>query len=212
MKPRTAIHGLMAEFLTAEAILDAARRAWQAGYREMDAYSPYPVEGLAAGLGMKRTLVPSLVFFGGLAGGTTGFIMQYYSMAVDYPLNVGGRPYNSWPVFIPIAFEVLVLVASLSAFLGMLLLNGLPRPHHPVFNVPGFARSSQDRFFLCIEAADPKFDRQETTRFLLGLSPHGEVIEVPHDRVPEPQFMDLPEPLTASPDMQAPAQEKVPQP
>ena len=212
MKPRTAIHGLMAEFLTAEEILDATRRAWQAGYREMDAYSPYPVEGLAAGLGLKRTRIPSLVFFGGLAGGSAGFVMQYYSMAVDYPLNVGGRPYNSWPVFIPIAFEVLVLVASLSAFLGMLFLNGLPRPHHPVFNVPGFARASQDRFFLCIEAADPKFDRQETTRFLLGLSPHGEVIEVPHDRVPEPQFMDLPEPLTASPDMQAPAQEKVPQP
>ncbi len=147
MKQRTAIFGLMAEFLTAAEILDATRRAWLAGYREMDAYTPYTVEGLAAALGMKQTRIPAIVFLGGLVGAVAGFLMQYYSMAIDYPFNVGGRPLNSWPVFVPIMFEVLVLVAALAAFLGLMFLNGLPQPHHPVFNVPGFERASQDRFF-----------------------------------------------------------------
>ncbi len=187
MKPKTAIHGLMAEFDTAPRILEAAKRAWQAGFREMDAYTPYPVEGLAVALGSRRSRIPAMVFIGGVVGGCVGFFMQYYSMSVDYPLNVGGRPHNSWPVFIPISFEVMVLVASISAFLGMLFLNGLPRPHHPVFNVPGFERASQDRFFLCIEATDPKFDRNETARFLLGLSPLGEIIEVPHEEIGPPE-------------------------
>jgi len=194
MKPRTAIHGVMAEFLTAEGVLQATRRAWQAGYREMDAYTPYPVEGLAICLGMKQTRIPALVFWGGLAGAGAGFLMQFYSSAVDYPLNAGGRPYNSWPAFIPIAFEVLVLVAALSAFLGTLFLNGLPRPHHPVFNVPGFERSSQDRFFLCIEATDPRFDRADTAQFLLSLSPHGDVVEVPHDKLTRPEPVEDPMP------------------
>jgi hypothetical protein len=201
MTPTAAIHGLMAEFLTADEILEAARRAWQAGYREMDAYTPYSVEGLAPALGLKRTRIPSIVFCAGVVGAAAGFFMQYYTMSVDYTFNVGGRPYNSWPVFIPITFEVLVLVASLAAVLGMLFLNGLPRPHHPVFNVPGFERASQDRFFLCIEAADPKFDRDETAQFLLGLSPHGDVVEVPHDHVPIPHLEQpvgtLAEPLAA---------------
>jgi len=182
MKPRPTLYGLMVEFLTASEILEATRRAWQAGYREMDAYTPYPVEGLAAALGLRRSRVPFVVLIAGLVGALLGFAMQYYSMAVSYPLNIGGRPYNSWPVFMPIAFEVMVLVAGFAAFLGMLLLNGLPRPHHPVFNVPGFERSSQDRFFLCIEAVDPLFDLQGTAEFLAALKPHGSVIAVPRDR------------------------------
>ena len=123
--------------------------------------------------------MPFVVLMAGLVGGGVGFFMQYFSMGIDYPFNVGGRPYNSWPVFIPITFEVLMLVSGLAALLGMLFLNGLPRPHHPVFNVPQFARASQDRFFLCIEAIDPKFDLEATRQFLLGLGPK-EVLEVPH--------------------------------
>ncbi len=180
MKPKTPIYGLMVEFLTAQDILAATRRARQAGYHSMDAYTPYPVEGLAIELGMRETRVPFVVLMGGLVGAGVGFFMQYYSMAINYTFNVGGRPYNSWPVFIPITFELLILVGSLAAFLGMMFLNGLPQPHHPVFNVPQFGRSSQDRFFLCIEATDPQFDRRTTAEFLTTLNPHGEVIEVPH--------------------------------
>jgi hypothetical protein len=182
----------MVEFLTAEQVLHATQRCWQTGYREMDAYTPYPVEGLALALGLKHSRIPSVVFVGGLVGAIVGFVMQLYSMSIDYPLNVGGRPYNSWPVFIPITFEAMVLVASFSALLGMLFLNGLPRPHHPVFNVPGFERASQDRFFLCIEAVDPKFDFDETTRFLLSLSPHGKVLEVPHEEIGPPEEIASP--------------------
>ena len=180
MRPRTPIYGVIAEFETAEQVLAATRRARQEGYAQMDAYTPYPVEGLAEELGMKRTRVPFVVLTAGLVGAATGFFMQWWSMAVNYPFNVGGRPTNSWPVFIPITFEVMVLVASLAALLGMFFLNGLPRPHHPVFNVPRFVHASQDRFFLCIEATDPHFDRQRTRQFLLGLNPF-EVVEVPHD-------------------------------
>lgn len=177
------LHGLMIEFVEPDQILDATRQAWNAGYRQMDAYTPYPVAGLPAALGLKRNWIPSIVFFGGLIGAAFGFVMQYYSMAVDYPLNVGGRPYNSWPVFIPITFEVLVLVAAFTAFFAMLFINGLPRPHHPVFNVPGFELASQERFFLCIEATDPKFDRDQTARFLLSMEHMGELIEVPTDQI-----------------------------
>jgi hypothetical protein len=180
MKPNSATYGLMVEFLTAQEVLDATRQARQAGYRDMDAYTPYPVEGLAAELGMRKTRLPFVVLMTGLVGAGLGFFMQYYSMAVSYALNVGGRPYNSWPVFIPVTFEVMVLVGALGAFLGMLFLNGLPRPHHPVFNMPGFERSSQDRFFLCIEATDPMFDLRDTAEFLAGTNPHGDVVEVFH--------------------------------
>jgi len=181
MKPQSPIHGLMVEFLTAQEVLDATRRSRQAGYRQMDAYTPYPVEGLAAELGMRNTRIPFVVLMGGLVGLGVGFFMQYYSSVISYPMNVGGRPHNSWPVFVPIAFELLILVGALAAFFGMMFLNGLPRPHHPVFNVPQFARSSQDRFFLCIEASDPQFDRETTAEFLAALRPHGEVIEVPYE-------------------------------
>lgn len=179
MKPRTPIHGLLAEFEKPEEILRATRRARQEGYTHMDAYTPYPVEGLAAELGLRRSRVPFVVLTAGLVGAAAGFWMQYYTMAVDYPFNVGGRPHNSWPVFIPIAFEVMVLVAGLAALLGMLLLNGLPQLYHPLFNVSRFTQASQDRFFLCLEATDPKFDREGTKQFLAGLGP-SEVVEVPH--------------------------------
>jgi hypothetical protein len=178
---KAALHGLMAEFITAEQVLAAVRSARQKGYRQMDAYTPYPVEGLAAELGLKRSRIPFVVLMAGLTGAGVGFFMQFYSMAIDYPFNIGGRPLNSWPVFIPITFEIMVLVGSFGAFLGMIFLNGLPHPHHPVFNVPGFARSSQDRFFFCIETTDPQFDRLATAEFLASLQPHGEVIVVPKE-------------------------------
>jgi hypothetical protein len=171
MKPKTAIYGLLAELRTPEEVLSATRRARQEGYTEMDAYTPYPVEGLAEELGVRRTRIPFVVLMGAIVGACAGFFMQYYSMAVDYPFNSGGRPLNSWPVFLPIAFEVMVLVAGLSALVGMLFLNGLPQPYHPLFNVPAFARASQDRFFLCIEATDPCFDAVKTREFLQGLGP-----------------------------------------
>jgi hypothetical protein len=180
MTHRTPIHGLLAEFLTPQEILEATRRARQEGYRHMDAYTPYPVEGLAAELDLPRTRIPLVVLMGGLVGAAGGYFMQYWAAAVDYPLNIGGRPLNSWPAFIPITFEMTVLIAALSAILGMFFLNGLPHPYHPLFNIARFDHASQDRFFLCIEATDPGFDRQATKQFLEGLRPHGEVVEVPH--------------------------------
>jgi hypothetical protein len=175
----TSIHGLMAEFERPEQILEATRRAHAEGYRHMDAYTPYPVERLATELGLPRTRVPLVVLIGGIMGAVSGYFLQYWAMAVDYPINVGGKPYNSWPAFIPVTFELMVLVGALAAILGMFFLNGLPQPYHPVFNVARFARASQDRFFLCIEARDPKFDRALTKTFLESLHPAGPVAEVP---------------------------------
>lgn len=183
MKPQSPIYGLLVEFVTAQEILAATRKAREAGYRHMDAYTPYPVEGLAAELGMRAARIPFVVLMGGLVGAAVGFFMQYYSMAIAYPFNSGGRPCNSWPVFIPITFELLILVGALAAFLGMMFLNGLPLFHHPLFNVPQFERSSQDRFFLCIEASDPQFERRATAEFLTSLNSLGGVIEVPHTLV-----------------------------
>ncbi|HVU86478.1 MAG TPA: DUF3341 domain-containing protein [Pirellulales bacterium] len=172
-------HGLMVQFLTPDAVLAATRKARRAGYRLMDAYTPYTVEGLATELGMKRSRIPSVVLIAGLVGAATGFGMQYYAMAINYRFNSGGKPYNSWPAFMPVAFELMVLVASLAAFMTMIVLNALPHPNHPVFNVPEFVRASQDRFFLCIEAEDPLFDLDKTAEFLRSLDPYGDVMLVP---------------------------------
>lgn len=160
------LFGLMAEFIEHEQLLDATRRAYEEGYRRMDAYSPFPVEGLAEALGREYTSVPLITLVGGMVGGLGGYFMEWYSMARLYPLNVGGRPLHSWPNFIPVTFELTVLIASLSAFLAVFVLNRLPRLNHPVFNVPEFERASIDRFFLCIEADDPKFDLERTRKFL----------------------------------------------
>jgi hypothetical protein len=167
------MHGLMAEFDSPEALIAAARRAFAEGFRRMDAYSPFPVEGLAEALGFHRTGVPLIVLIGGLIGCIGGFYLQYWVAVIDYPINVGGRPLNSWPSFIPVTFELTILIAALFAFFGVLALNGLPMPYHPVFNVGRFELASRNRFFLCIEAADPKFDSDRTRRFLESCGPYG---------------------------------------
>lgn len=174
------LYGLMAEFAEHDQLLEAARKTYAAGYRRIDAFSPFPVEELAEALGHEFSLVPFVTLLGGMIGGLGGYFMEWYSMARLYPINVGGRPHNSWPNFIPITFELTILVASVSAFVGMLILNRLPNPHHPVFNVPEFRRASIDRFFLCIEIEDPKFERQATERFLESLAPL-KVMEVDDD-------------------------------
>ncbi len=165
------IFGVMAEFADEEEVLEAAKRAYAEGYRRMDAYSPFPVEGLAEALGHQWTAVPLVTLCGGIVGGLGGFFMEWYSMGILYPFNIGGRPRNSWPMFIAITFELTVLIAALSALISMLVLNRLPQPHHPVFNAPEFRRASIDRFFLSIEATDPKFERELTSKFLEGLKP-----------------------------------------
>ncbi|RME50758.1 MAG: DUF3341 domain-containing protein [Deltaproteobacteria bacterium] len=167
----------MAEFDDPEALVGATRQAYAAGYRRMDAYAPFPVEGLSEALGAHHSRLPLIVLIGGIVGCLTGFFLQYYAAAIAYPLNVGGRPFNSWPAFIPVTFELTILFAAFSAVLGMFALNGLPEPYHPTFNVERFAMASQDRFFLCIEARDPRFDREETRRFLEHLPTKG-VFEV----------------------------------
>jgi hypothetical protein len=178
MSVSTPLYGLVAEFATPEAIARAVRAAYDAGYRRMDAFTPYPMEELAGALHYHKTHVPAVMFIGGLVGGIGGYLMQYYLMAVDYPINVGGRPLHSWPAFIPVTFEMTILISALSGVLGLLGLCGLPMPYHPLFNVPGFVRASQDRFFLCIEAKDARFDGAETRRFLESLQPCA-VEEVP---------------------------------
>jgi hypothetical protein len=166
-----ALFGLLAEFEDHKELLKATRRAYAEGYRRMDAYSPFPVEGLAEALGKEYTAVPFFTLIGGMIGGLGGYFMEWYSMARLYPLNVGSRPLNSWPNFIPVTFELTVLIASLSAFLAVFVLNRLPELHHPLFIVPEFERASIDRFFLCIEAEDPKFSMEQTRKFLATLNP-----------------------------------------
>ncbi len=177
MRHSGSLHGIIAEFETAQELVEATKKAYEAGYRKMDAYSPYPIEEVAHALGLHRNEVPAIVFVGGLLGCLLGFGMCYYFQVIDYPIVAGGKPLNSWPMYIPITFEMTVLFAALSAVFGMLALNGFPSPYHPVFNHPRFERASQDRFFLCIESSDPKFDREATRAFLASLKPV-EVAEV----------------------------------
>ena len=167
----TPIYGMMAEFDSAQHLVDAAHRTYEAGYQKIDAYSPFPVEGLAEAMGFHKNRVPLVVLIGGLLGGLSGYALQYWISAVSYPVNVGGKPYHSWPAFIVVTFEMTILFAGISAVFGMLALNGLPMPYHPVFNVPRFALASRNRFFLCIEAKDKKFDLDATRRFLETLEP-----------------------------------------
>lgn len=163
------LFGVMAEFATPERLLNAAHAAHEAGYRRMDAYSPFHIDGLAPALGMRGTRLPWLVLLGGAIGAVGGYAMQVYGNAIAYPYHVGGRPLHSWPAFMPVTFEVTILCAALAAVLGMLVLNGLPRPYHPAFNAPRFALASRDRFFLCIESRDEKFECDAVRTFLESL-------------------------------------------
>lgn len=177
MSEATPIYGLMAEFDTPESLVSAAQHAREEGYQKLDAYSPMPVEGLSDAIGFHASRFPFLVFIGGICGCVGGYLLQYYTQAISFPTNVGGRPFNSWPAFIPVTFEMTILAAAITAVVGMLALNGLPMPYHPVFNAPHFKMASRDRFFLCIEAQDQKFDREGTKHFLESL--HSlEVVEV----------------------------------
>jgi hypothetical protein len=171
------IYGVMAEFDNPSALVSAARAARAKGYRKLDAYSPFPIEELTDALHLHKNKLPLIVLAGGVIGGLTGFFLQYWIAVIYFPINIAGRPLNSWPSFIIITFELTILFASLSAVLGMMALCGLPMPYHPVFNVPRFSAASRNRFFLCIEAADPLFDPARTSQFLGTLEPT-EVSEV----------------------------------
>lgn len=170
MKP---IYGLLAEFKEPEILVEIARRARAAGYRRIDGFSPYPVDGLAEVLGSHHTKVPVIALAGGLTGGLGGYFMLYSSSVAFYPINVAGRPFHSWPMFIPITFELTILFSGLFTAIGMLALNGLPKPHHPVFAVPQFSLATDDRFFFCIEARDPAFDLEKCRAFLNQFDPVG---------------------------------------
>ena len=166
-----ALYGLMAEFASPEKLLDAAQKARAAGYRRVEAYSPFPIEGLAEATGMRRNWVPAIVLAGGLAGGIGGYFMQWYSAVLSYPINSGGKPLHSWPEFIPVTFETTVLVAALAGVAGMLLLNGLPKLYHPVFNVRAFDLATRNRFFLCLRSGEPGFSPGSARDFLQRLQP-----------------------------------------
>jgi hypothetical protein len=173
------IYGLIAEFDNPTALVKAARAAREKGYRKLDAFSPFPIEGLNDALHLHKNKLPLIVLAGGIVGGLTGYLLQYYITVISFPINIGGRPLHSWPSYIIITFELTILFGALSAVLGMLGLCGLPMPYHPVFNAPRFALASRNRFFLCIESADPLFDLAATGDFLRALEPH-EVSEVAH--------------------------------
>jgi hypothetical protein len=164
------IYGLLAEFDNPSQVVEAAEAARAAGYRKMDAYTPFPVEGLSEAIGFHRTRLPLIIFIGGLLGCLGGFALQYWCSKINYPINVGGRPLNSWPMFVPVTFELTILAAASAAVIGLFSLNGLPMPYHPVFNVREFALASRNRFFLCIEASDPKFDAEKTRTFFATLN------------------------------------------
>jgi len=167
----TGLYGLVAEFAEADELLAAAEKVFGEGYRKIDAYSPFPIHGLSDAIGFKDNRVPWTVFICGLIGAATGVALQYFVSVMEYPLNIGGRPLFSWPSFVPVTFECTILLSAFGAVFGMILMNGLPKPYHSIFNAPGFERATQDRFFLCIESEDPLFDRTETEKFLLTLHP-----------------------------------------
>ncbi len=171
------VYGIAAEFETPEAILAAAKAVSKAGYRKFEAYTPFAVEGLDAAVGHKPTRLGFVTLFAGLTGAFVGYFMQWYASAVFYPINVGGRPYNSWPNFIIITFEITVLFAAFSSVLFMIFANGMPRAYHPIFNAKGFENVTRDRFYLCIEAKDAKFNLNETRKLLEKQSPL-QVVEV----------------------------------
>jgi Protein of unknown function (DUF3341) len=174
-----AIYGILAEFDSSTELVYAAKAAYAAGYRKMDAYSPFPIEDASEAIGFHKSRVPLIVLLGGLLGGLSGFGLQYWINVISYPLNIGGKPYDSWPAFIVPTFELTILFAGLSGVFGMFALNGLPMPYHPLFNVDRFSAVTRDKFFLCVEAADPKFDLVDTQRFMESLKPLS-ISEVPH--------------------------------
>ena len=172
------LYGVIAEFGDAQSLLDAATAAREEGYKELDAFSPFPIHGLAEAVGFHKSRLSTIVLTMGLIGGIGGFFMQWYANVVSYPLNIGGKPYNSWPAWIPITFECAILLAAFGAVFGMLALNGLPMPYHPVFNVPRFDQASRDKFFLVIQARDPKFQLDEVRDFFDRHNPR-EIFDVP---------------------------------
>ncbi len=172
------VYGLMAEFDSAQELLAAAHKTHQEGYRKMDAYSPFPIEGLADAIGFHKNRVSFVVLIGGLIGLMSAYALQYWVAVITFPTNVGGRPYHSWPSFIIVTFELTILFGGISSAVGMIALNGLPMPYHPVFNVPAFTQASENKFFLVVEASDPQYDPAGTRAFLSGLAPRM-IAEVP---------------------------------
>jgi hypothetical protein len=175
---RTPIYGIMAEFDSPKALVAAARLTYEAGFRKIDTYSPFPIEEAAEAIGFHHNAVPLVVLIGGILGGVSGYLLQWWINVVSYPVNVGGKPHHSWPAFIVVTFEMTILFAGLAAVFGMLALNGLPMPYHPVFNVPRFAFATKDRFFLIIFSSDPKYNAADTRQFMEGLQPRS-ISEVP---------------------------------
>jgi len=176
---RTTFYGLMAEFDSPQDLLRAATRVREAGYTKTDAYSPFPIHGLAEALGFKDRRISRFVLLGGITGALVGYGLQYWTSVIAYPLNIGGRPLHSWVSFIPPTFELTILFAAFTAGITMVALNGLPQPYHPVFNAPRFDHASQDAFFLAIESGDPRYSEQATREFLKSLNPR-EVVAVEH--------------------------------
>lgn len=173
------LYALVAEFESGGELLKATEKARKAGYSKIDAYSPLPIHGMEEAIGQSYTRLPLLVFIGGMIGMIGGYSLQYYTAVIDYPILIGGKGLHSWPAFIPVTFECTILFSAFTAVFGMILMNGLPRPHHPIFETPNFERASQDRFFLAIEAEDPNFEQAATRAFLEELKPHA-VSEVAH--------------------------------